>query len=84
MSRPTPTLISTDDRNVLEWRLDATSPDAIEEARKPGFTPIIVSGFIPPPPVLSDILNTPCSTMIAWIWTEQLTIRCVTKATLLR
>jgi len=83
VSRPTPTLISTDDRNVLEWRLDATSPDAIEEARKPGFTPVIVSGF-GPPPVLSDILNTPCSTTISCIRTEQLTIRCVTKATLLR
>jgi hypothetical protein len=32
-----------DSRNVLEWRLDPTSPDSIEQARQPGFTPIIVS-----------------------------------------
>jgi hypothetical protein len=34
---------SVDGRNVLEWRLDPTSPDSIKEARQPGFTPIIVS-----------------------------------------
>jgi len=32
-----------DGRNVLEWRLDPTSPDSIEAARQPGFTPIVVS-----------------------------------------
>ncbi|WVQ82629.1 hypothetical protein IAT38_004761 [Cryptococcus sp. DSM 104549] len=30
------------ERNVLEWRLDPTSPHNITEARKSGFTPIIV------------------------------------------
>jgi rhodanese-related sulfurtransferase len=28
--------------NVLEWRLDPTSPDAIPEALQPGFRPVIV------------------------------------------
>ncbi|WWC69808.1 uncharacterized protein I206_103751 [Kwoniella pini CBS 10737] len=30
------------ERNVLEWRLDPTSPDCIEEAKAHGFKPIIM------------------------------------------
>ncbi|WVW86735.1 hypothetical protein I302_108789 [Kwoniella bestiolae CBS 10118] len=29
------------ERNVLEWRLDPTSPDSIDEARRSHFTPIV-------------------------------------------
>lgn len=29
------------ERNVLEWRLDPTSANAIPEARRPGFTPVV-------------------------------------------
>ncbi|WVR07331.1 hypothetical protein IAU60_004372 [Kwoniella sp. DSM 27419] len=36
---PTP---ADPDRNVLEWRLDPTSPDCIPQARTPGFAPIIM------------------------------------------
>ena len=28
-------------RNVLEWRLDPTSPDSIPEARDPNFQPVL-------------------------------------------
>jgi hypothetical protein len=44
-----------DSRNVLEWRLDPTSPDSIEQARQPGFTPIIVS-----PSCLNPLHSTLC------------------------
>jgi len=70
----------TDGRNVLEWRMDPTSPDSIEQARQPGFTPIIVSS--------SYLVYTPFrsfSTLSVLDSTSQirenLTTRCATKAT---
>lgn len=70
-----------DGRNVLEWRLDPTSPDSIEEARQPGFTPIVVSAECLLHPTLS--LMTSTLSILEFIPTNpwKLITRCATKDT---